>query len=337
MPQLETIIVITIYLFIQLILIAFTPLTFKVNIQGHPKEPKPYPIKLPHHDPPMAMPPHPRAEQTFEDPSLPPGERAAFPSLTSPATIELSVIVPAYNEGERLPAMLDETIGYLQARSSRESRFTWEIIIVDDGSADRTADVGMRYVVAEGAEKVRVLRMLENGGKGAAVRHGVLVARGRFVLMADADGATRFEDLEGLEAVVASGADVAVGSRVHLRKGRKEERRALVRGFVSWVFNLLVVYLGGVVGIADTQCGFKLYSRRAARVAFVGQRLQRWAFDVENLYRVQRAGLEVVEVDVRWTEVAGSKVSMVNAILNMGVDMLRMRVGYGSGRWNLAE
>lgn len=286
----------------------------------------------------MMSPLHPHAEQTFEDPSLPAGERVPFPSLASSPTIELSIIVPAYNERARLPAMLDETIGYLTSRSAREPAFTWELVIVDDGSKDATAEVAFEFVKRHGADRVRVLRMLQNGGKGAAVRKGMLCARGRYVLMADADAATVFEEVERLEGAVAQeGVDVAIGSRVHLRGKGGKEGRGILRGFISMIFNLVVVYVGGVVGLKDTQCGFKLYSRTAARVAFTGQMLRRWAFDVENLYRVQKVGMRVVEVPVQWTEVPGSKLSVVKATINMITDMLRMRYHYVTGAWKVVQ
>lgn len=257
--------------------------------------------------------------------------------------VDLSVVVPAYNEEARLPGMLDETLSYLEAR---RSPFSYEVIVVDDGSRDRTASIAFEYA----SRRVRVHMMAQNAGKGAAVRAGMLSARGRRMLMADADAATAFDDVERLEAALGDGADVAVGSRAHLRDGgvvedggegkgkggRVHTGRDGLRSFVSWVFNLVVVYVGGVSGCRDTQCGFKLYSRRAARVAFEGQHLDRWAFDVENLYRVQAAGLKVVEVPVRWSEVPGSKLSVVKATINMMWDMLRMRYHYTVGSWTVS-
>lgn len=286
----------------------------------------------------MPSPPHPRSEETYEDPADP-GTRHPFPSLASPATLDLSVVVPAYNEQARLPSMLNETLAYLSSRSARSASppFTWEVVIVDDGSRDGTASVAWGYVRAHGAARVRLLRMGRNSGKGAAVRRGMLCARGRYVLMADADAATVFDEVEKLEeAVSRAGVDVAIGSRVHLRGRGGAEGRGLLRGAVSVAFNWMVVYVGGVVGLRDTQCGFKLYAREAARVAFTGQMLRRWAFDVENLFRVQQVGLKVVEVPVQWTEVPGSKLSVVKASLHMAMDMLNMRYKYWTGAWQVS-
>lgn len=276
-------------------------------------------------------------EEWYVDPLLPVGSRVAFPSLWGAAEVELSVVVPAYNERERLPAMMDETCAYLSRREKRQAGFSWEVIVADDGSRDGTSEVAMRYVKSHGAARVRVLSLFRNAGKGAAVRRAALCARGRYVLMADADAATGFGEVEKLERAVAeTRAEVAVGSRAHMRK-TNAGGRAFLRNLASIVFNLFVVYIGGVRGVKDTQCGFKLFSRRAARVAFDGQRLDRWAFDVENLFRCQRAALRIVEVPVAWTEVPGSKLSVLRATVNMAKDMVRMRVHYSVGHWALAR
>lgn len=279
------------------------------------------------------VPPHPTSEQSFCDPNNP-HERIPFPSLDTPPTLDLSVIVPAYNEGDRLPPMLDEAISYLESRrKSATTGLSYEFIIVDDGSTDLTAAVAQTYAKTHSTDRVRVLRMQRNVGKGGAVRKGALSSRGRMVLMADADGATVFSDMEKLEAALTNEqfpAQVAVGSRAHLR-------REAVRGVVSRAFKRVVAIVGGVQGVQDTQCGFKMYVREAVRVAFEGQMLRRWAFDVENLYRVQCAGMNIVEVPVRWSEIAGSKLSVVKASFNMMFDMMRMRWMYGTGLWKIVQ
>lgn len=272
--------------------------------------------------PPAA--PHPDSETTWADVNAG-GKRVPFGRLTDPATLDLSVIVPAYNEEERLPKMLDETLSYLRSKLPNNA---YEVIVVDDGSKDGTIYVVEDYMRNHSEIPLRLLRMQRNGGKGAAVRTGMLAASGRKCLMVDADAATVFEEVDKLNASMN---DVAVGSRVHLRTTKRD----MLRSLVSYVFHLLVVLIGGVKGVEDTQCGFKLYSRRAARAAFIGQKLSRWAFDVENLYRVQMAGMKVEEVPVRWTEVPGSKLSVVKATLNMAWDMCRMRYHYVSGSWSL--
>jgi len=260
-----------------------------------------------------------------------------------PPCPHLTVIIPAYNEEDRITAMLDEAVDHLSAAA-----YPSELLVVDDGSTDGTADVVTTYAARRATPRVtvRLLRQVPNGGKGAAVRAGAAAAKGAWVLMADADGATRFAEIDALFAAVdASGADAAVGSRAHLRSrsakaaadgsGGRGGRDAL-RALLSWVFHMVVLLLGGVWGIADTQCGFKLYSAAAAVAAFRGQRLTRWAFDVENLYRLQAAGMRVVEVPVAWTEIPGSKMtSLVRVGVWMLADVLRMRWSYATGQWTL--
>lgn len=250
------------------------------------------------------------------------------PSIWSEATKKLSVIIPAYNEEDRLPATMDETLSYLQRRRDRQGpAFTYEVIIVDDGSKDNTASVAMDYVRQHGIDAVRLLRLPYNCGKGRAVREGMLIARGETCLFMDADGATRVSDMELLESAlkeiaVASYGDhkqvnaartaaasdsggplaVAVGSRAHLEKAAIAERSAL-RNFLMHGFHFLVTFVAGHA-VADTQCGFKLFTRRAAAVLYSNQRLQRWCFDVELIFIAQRLGIPIKEVQVQLVALA---------------------------------
>ncbi|GAB0490573.1 hypothetical protein MMPV_001810 [Pyropia vietnamensis] len=251
--------------------------------------------------------------------------------------------------------MLDEAVDHLAAAA-----YPSELLVVDDGSTDTTAELVTSYAMRRSSSHVavRLLRQVPNAGKGAAVRAGAAAASGSWILMADADGATRFADVESLfAAVTATGADAAVGSRAHLRGRRVTTAKAgatggggadgggstdagggrdALRSFLSRCFHMVVVLLGGVRGIADTQCGFKLYSAAAAVVAFRGQQLTRWAFDVENLYRLQAAGMRVVEVPVTWTEISGSKMgSLARVGVRMLSDVVRMRWSYATGQWTL--
>jgi dolichyl-phosphate beta-glucosyltransferase len=242
------------------------------------------------------------------------------PSIWSPATKRLSVVIPAYNEEERLPATLDEALAYLaRRRDAAGPAFTYEVIVVDDGSSDGTAAVAMDYVRREGIDAVRLLQLPHNCGKGRAVREGVLIARGELVLFMDADGATRVSDMASLEAAIAEAASskgatlvsargrgggssegalgAAIGSRAHLEQAALAQRHWL-RNFLMHGFHLLVVFVAGGA-VKDTQCGFKMFTRHAAALLYTNQRLQRWCFDVELLYLAQRLGVPVREVQVR--------------------------------------
>ncbi|KAH7968348.1 hypothetical protein HPB52_007960 [Rhipicephalus sanguineus] len=214
--------------------------------------------------------------------------------------------------------------------AKRDPNFTYEVIIVDDGSRDRTTSVGLQYSLKYGTENVRVLTLAKNRGKGGAVRMGMLSARGKRLLFADADGATKFSDLDKLED---STNVVVVGSRAHLEKDSIAER-SIFRTLLMYGFHFLV-WLFTVRGVADTQCGFKLFSREAATHLFTSLHVERWAFDVEILYIAQALKFPIAEVAVRWTEIEGSKVVPVWTWIEMGRDLfliwLRYKIGESKG------
>lgn len=172
---------------------------------------------------------------------------------------------------------------------------------MDDGSRDRTAEIAVQFTLVEGPDSVRLLKLHQNSGKGAAVRKGALRARGEYILMADADGATRASDFEALfekiKEVERDGLGIAIGSRAHMDSGsgngavakRSAFRRLLMGGFHAFVS----VMVGGS-GIKDTQCGFKLFTRQAARELFSVLHIERWAFDVELVYLGARKGIPMV-------------------------------------------
>jgi len=155
--------------------------------------------------------------------------RIPFNSIDSPPTVYLSVIVPAYNEKQRLPIMMDETIDYMKKREQKDPSFSWEIIVVDDGSKDTTTEIALNYSKREGVNKIRVLTLHKNRGKGGAVKRGMMCARGKYLLMADADAATKFDELDKVEKEIKNieknGFGIAVGSRKHLQKlAEKKEK-----------------------------------------------------------------------------------------------------------------
>ncbi|XP_062910417.1 dolichyl-phosphate beta-glucosyltransferase isoform X2 [Mobula hypostoma] len=262
-----------------------------------------------------------------------------FPSIHDPSTKELSVIVPSYNEEQRLPLMMDEALEYLEQRLKKDSSFSYEVIVVDDGSKDKTTEVGLKYSKKYGSDRVRVLTLTKNRGKGGAIKMGVLSSRGRFILMADADGATKFADIEKVEAglkALQPGPDnmaISCGSRAHLEK-ETVAKRSYFRTLLMYGFHFLVWFLC-VRGVRDTQCGFKLLTREAARRTFSTLHVDRWAFDVELLYIAQCLKIPIAEVAVQWTEIEGSKLIPFWSWLQMGKDLLFIRLRYLTGAWNL--
>jgi dolichyl-phosphate beta-glucosyltransferase len=213
----------------------------------------------------------------------------------------LSIIIPAYNEARRLPRFLQRTVSFLNQR-----HFRYEIIVVDDGSEDQTAQAVER--LAEQWPYVRLIRLRSNMGKGAAVRRGMQAARGTLQLFTDADGATSIEELARLETALAEGADLAIGSRaLAARNPQYTVRARWYRSLLGTLFNTIVRLLG-VRRIADTQCGFKLFSREVAQDLFSITCVDGYAFDLELLYIARQRGYRIAEVPVNWTDQPGSKV-----------------------------
>jgi len=274
-------------------------------------------------------------EKTFFDPE---SGNIPFTTIFEKPTIYLSIVVPAYKEELRLPVMLEETLSYLRAREASDKNFTWEIIVVDDGSTDKTTQVALEYVKKEGAGKMRVLTLLKNKGKGGAVRRGMYYVRGQYILMVDADGATKFSDLDKVESqlknVEKDGLGISVGSRAHLVDTDTVAKRKWYRNILMYGFHFLVDFLC-VKGIKDTQCGFKLFTRRAASIIFPNLHIERWAFDVELLYMAQSLGIPLAEVPVNWQEIEGSKVDPLTSSIQMGRDLLRIRGNYLIGWWRI--
>jgi len=237
----------------------------------------------------------------------------------------ISIVVPAYNEERRLPATVDSLLAYLGARE-----WPWEIVIVNDGSKDGTAAVAARYAAND--DRIRLVENPGNRGKGYSVRHGVLEATGDWILFTDSDLSAPIEELDKLMAAAgAQSARVAIGSRA-LDRGLIEVHQSAFREMAGRIFNLLMRAATGLP-FSDTQCGFKLFERVAAREIFRRQTIERWGFDAELLFIARRLGYKAIEVPVRWSHSEGTKVSMFGDSLNMFLDLLRIRWNQLRGRY----
>jgi dolichyl-phosphate beta-glucosyltransferase len=238
----------------------------------------------------------------------------------------ISIIIPAYNEEKRLPATLDRVIEYLHGE-----RFEFaEVLVVDDGSRDSTVALVQEF--SRRRPCVRLLQNPGNRGKGYSVRHGMLEAKGEWALFTDADLSAPIEELEKLLiAVERKGAAIAIGSRA-LDRSLVGVHQPLFREYAGRFFNLV---MRGITGLKfkDTQCGFKLFRRDAARAIFERQQLERFGFDAEVLFIGKLFGYEMVEVPVRWNDVAGSKVGAL-AGLDGFLDLLRIRRNHWGGRYS---
>jgi dolichyl-phosphate beta-glucosyltransferase len=239
--------------------------------------------------------------------------------------VQLSVVIPAYNEAERLPPTLERVLGYLRGRA-----VSHEVVVVDDGSRDQT----VARARAVGGDAVTVLANEVNRGKGYSVRRGMLAARGARRLMTDADLSTPIEDLERLAARLDDGYQVAIGSRA-LPDSNVEIHQPWYRENMGRVFNAAVRLLA-LPGLKDTQCGFKLFSAEAAQAAFSRAQLDGFSFDVEALFLARRLGYRIAEVPVTWRNDAASRVGLWSGFRAFP-DLVHIRWNALRGRYAATE
>jgi dolichyl-phosphate beta-glucosyltransferase len=231
----------------------------------------------------------------------------------------LSIVIPAFNEAERLPRTLARLAAFLQGFGR-----THEIVVVDDGSTDGTAEK------ARGAGAA-VLRNDRNRGKGHAVKRGMLEARGERLLMTDADLSTPIEELPRFLDKMAEGYDVVIGSRA-VSGATIEVHQPWFRENMGRLYNLFVRALA-LPGLRDTQCGFKLWGAAAARAAFAPARLDGFSFDVESLYLARKRGYRIAEVPVTWRNDAATRVGLGSGSAAFP-DLLRIRINDWIGRYD---
>ena len=236
---------------------------------------------------------------------------------------ELSIVIPSFNEELRLPTTLREISSYI-----RSSRRETEVIVVDDGSTDRTSDVANSF--RGEIERLRVVANKENRGKGYSVRHGMMEAHGRVVLFTDADLSAPIAEADKLLAALADH-DVAIGSRA-MDRSLISVRQSLFREYAGIIFNFIVRAILRLPFV-DTQCGFKAFRRERCRVIFEQQRIERFGFDPEILYLARHHGLSSAEIPVRWAHSPATKVSMWRDSIQMFLDVFVIRWNSLSGRY----
>ncbi|CDO93253.1 unnamed protein product [Kluyveromyces dobzhanskii CBS 2104] len=252
-----------------------------------------------------------------------------LPNVKDDATdgIVLSVVIPSYNETNRIKIMLEEAVGFLQDKMKGK----WEIVIVDDGSSDGTStyclDLAKDHFKLNNGE-FRVVTLEKNRGKGGAVRHGMLHIRGEHVLFADADGASKFADVSKLlEKAKSDAPTVCIGSRAHMVNTDAVVKRTIIRNFLMYSLHALV-FIFGIRSINDTQCGFKLFNRKAVRAIFPSLHTEGWIFDVEILIIALRKNIQINELPISWHEVDGSKMDLARDSINMAKDLVIIRLAY---------
>jgi dolichyl-phosphate beta-glucosyltransferase len=237
----------------------------------------------------------------------------------------ISVIIPAYNEESRIQPTIERTHSYLS-----EKFRDFEIIVVDDGSTDKTVPVVES--LGRGRGNIRLIHYPENSGKGYAVKTGVLASRGDFLLTCDADQSTAIEELEKLFPFMEKGFDVVIGSR-GLGESDIVVRQPWYRERMGKTFNMLVRALV-IGGFKDTQCGFKLFSGDVARRLFRKSLISGFSFDVEILFLAKKEGFRIKEVPVKWLNSPNSRVRIVRDSAKMFAELFKIRAYWLSGKYS---
>ncbi|GAO15687.1 hypothetical protein UVI_02018990 [Ustilaginoidea virens] len=295
--------------------------------------------------------------------------RTADTCTIEPAEVRLSVVFPAYNEEKRIRPTLEEAVDYLDKHIGRDKSARaslplgpgarrhhhcassasaatttskepggYEILIVNDGSSDKTVEVALDFAGEHGLDDIlRVVTLVKNRGKGGGVTHGLRHVRGAYVLFADADGASRFSDvaklMEGCEEVVdGSLRGVAIGSRAHLVGSEAVVKRSALRNFLMRSFHLVLTILTppATSRIRDTQCGFKLFTRESLPDIVPYMHTEGWIFDIEMLMLAD-PGIKVAEVPIEWHEVGGSKLNVLQDSVKMALGLAVLRASWMMG------
>lgn len=236
-----------------------------------------------------------------------------------------SIIIPAFNETQRIGASLEKIIAFIH-----EHKWQAEIIVVNDGSTDNTADIVRGFAAQE--PMIRMVENPGNRGKGFSVRNGMLHAAGDVLLFSDADLSAPIYEAKKLLQAIDAGADVAIGSR-WITRSLQRERQPLHREVLGRAYNAALQLVLGL-HYRDTQCGFKAFTRRAAHSIFPNLKIERWGFDPEILFLAQRLKLKVAEVPVEWAHDGRSKINPVKDGIRMLGEMVKIRLNSLGGKYS---
>ncbi len=241
------------------------------------------------------------------------------------AGCHLSIVIPIYNEEQRISASLDKILAYLANQS-----YTREFVLVDDGSRDRGIELAKSKL--EGREQFRVLNYASNRGKGYALKQGMLASQGQYALFTDADLSTPFDEIEKMWPWFEQGFDIVQGSR-KVPGAQVERHQPWLRENMGKVFTALSNLIAGL-HVSDVTCGFKCYRGPVARELYRQQQIFDWSFDAEIIFIARRAGYSIKEVPVRWLDDRGTKVHLVKDSLLSFLGLLKIRLNGWRGRYN---
>ncbi len=240
--------------------------------------------------------------------------------------IYLSVVIPAYNEEKRIEGTLREIIAYLKNKPFRS-----EIIIVNDGSSDKTFDAAK--AILNGFEGSQIVSRTENRGKGYSVREGVLHAVGDIILFSDADLSTPIQEFDKLHEWMKKGYDIVIGSRA-VKGAEIVVHQNMLRECMGKIFNIFIQALT-LRGLNDTQCGFKCFTGKTAQDVFVRQTIMGFGFDVEILFIARSLDYKIKEVPIQWFNSPRSKVSVLRDPLKMFLDLFKIRLNHMLGKYKI--
>lgn len=234
----------------------------------------------------------------------------------------ISIVIPVYNEAKRITDFLQSVIDYLSNKT-----FSYEIVIVDDGSIDQTVKIAETMLCEKLPGKYRTFKLHVNQGKGAAIREGMLKARGDYIFFLDADGSTAITEIDNFIPQFSQDFDIYIATRTIKHKA------PLKRKFFGYGY----IYLANFVlrlRIPDFTCGFKCYTRTSAQKIFSRQRLNNWSFDAEDLFLAKKYGYNIKKIPVYWQHVGGSKVKVFKNVIVCALDLLRIRLNNFKGLYS---
>lgn len=226
----------------------------------------------------------------------------------------ISIVIPVYNEEKRIHLFLPRVTEFV-----RHKNFSCEIVVVDDGSTDGTVAVVEEMLRQQLPGQHRIIRLLKNAGKGAAIRKGMPEATGEYIFFIDADGSTSIEEIDRFIPHFSDEIDIYIARRT------LKQKAPFKRKFFGYGYILLANFLLRL-GVSDITCGFKCYRKRCVQAIFTRQRLNNWSFDAENIFVARKYGYRIKEITVAWEHTGGSKVRVFRNVVTCGLDLLRIKL-----------